>query len=76
MKSEIEDIAEKALKLSSTARAYLAEVLLKSLDHEEDFSISDEWMNEIHNRCREIDDGEVQLVSAEDALAQLQKKYS
>jgi putative addiction module component (TIGR02574 family) len=76
MKSEIEDVAEKALKLSATARAYLAEVLLESLDHEEDFLISDEWMNEIHHRCREIDNGKVQLISAEDALARLQSKSS
>lgn len=76
MKSEIEDIAKKALKLSSTARAYLAEMLLESLDHEEDFLVSDEWLSEIHHRCRDIDDGKIQLISAEDALAQLQSKYS
>ena len=57
MKSEIEDIAEKALKLPTTARATLVEILLESLDHEEDFLISEEWMNEIQKRCREIDEG-------------------
>lgn len=76
MKSEIEDIAEKALKLPSNARASLAEILLESLDHEENFLISEEWMNEIQKRCREIDEGKVQLIPAEDALAQLQKKYA
>lgn len=73
MKSEIEEIAEKAFKLPSTARASLAELLLESLDYEEDFLISDEWMNETHKRCREIDEGKMQLISAEDALTQLQK---
>ncbi|MFO1429039.1 MAG: addiction module protein [Candidatus Competibacteraceae bacterium] len=76
MKSEIEDIAEKALKLPTTARASLAEILLESLDHEEDFLISEEWMKEIQKRCREIDEGKVQLIPAEDALAQLRKKYT
>ncbi|GEM19652.1 addiction module antitoxin RelB [Nitrosococcus oceani] len=76
MKSDIEEIAEKALKLPSTARASLAELLLESLDYEEDFLISDEWMKEIQKRCREIDEGKVQLISAENALVQLQKKYS
>jgi putative addiction module component (TIGR02574 family) len=76
MKSEIEEIAEKALKLPSTARAFLAEMLLESLDYEEDFPISDEWIQEIQARCREIEEGSVQLISAEDALAQLQEKYS
>ena len=76
MQSEINDIVGKVLKLSPSTRAYLAEVLLQSLDHEEDFQISDEWMKEIHHRCREIDEKKVQLVMAEDALVQLQKKYS
>ena len=75
MTSEIKELAEKALKLPSTARASLAEILLESLDYEEDFLISNEWMNEIQERCRQIDEGKVNLISAEDALAQLQKKY-
>ncbi|EDZ68223.1 hypothetical protein NOC27_1550 [Nitrosococcus oceani AFC27] len=33
-------------------------------------------MKEIQKRCREIDEGKVQLISAENALVQLQKKYS
>lgn len=71
MKSEIEDIAERALKLPTTTRASLAEILLESLDHEEDFLISKEWMNEIQKRCREIDEGKVKLIPAEDTVAQL-----
>lgn len=76
MKSQIEEIAEKALKLSSITRASLAEILLESPDYEEDFLISDDWMNEIQKRCREIDEGKAPLISAEDVLARLQKKYS
>ena len=76
MKSEVEEITEKALLLPSTARASLAELLLESLDYEDDFLVSEEWMNEIHKRCREIDEAKVQLISAENALAELQKKYS
>ena len=55
MKSRVEEVAKKALKLPSSARASLAEILLESLDHEEDFLISDEWMAEIQRRCREIE---------------------
>jgi putative addiction module component (TIGR02574 family) len=76
MKSEIKDFAEKALELPPAARAYLAELLLESLDHEEDFLISTEWMNEIHQRCHEIDEGKVKLINAEEALTFLQEKYS
>ena len=76
MKSRIKEVAEKALKLPSNARASLAEILLESLDHEEDFPVSDEWMAEVQRRCREIDRGETRLIPAEKALAQLHKKYS
>ena len=37
MQPEIKNIAERVLKLPPTSRAYLAEVLLQSLDYEEDF---------------------------------------
>jgi putative addiction module component (TIGR02574 family) len=76
MSMELEEIAEKALMLSPTARAQLAEILLESLDYEEGFVISPEWMTEIRRRCREIDNGEVQLLPGEEALAELHKKYS
>lgn len=76
MKSEVEEIAEKVLKLSSNARASLAEILLESLDYEEDFLVSEEWINEIQKRFREIDEGKVQPIAAEDALAKLEQKYS
>jgi len=76
MSAEIEEIAEKALMLSPGARAQLAEILLESLDYEEDFAISAEWMSEVHRRCREIDSGEVELLLGEEVLADLQKKYS
>jgi hypothetical protein len=49
---------------------------IENLDYEEDFVISPEWMTEIHRRCQEIDSGEVELLSGEEALADLQKKYS
>lgn len=75
MDSEIEAIAEKALKLSPSARAYLADMLLESLDYEEDFLVSEEWMTEIQKRCREIDRGEVKLIPGEEALTHLQRKY-
>ncbi|HEX9942246.1 MAG TPA: addiction module protein [Thermoanaerobaculia bacterium] len=76
MSVDIDDITERALMLSPGARAQLAEILLESLDYEEDFVISPEWMAEIRRRCREIDSGEVELLSGEEALAELQKKYS
>lgn len=76
MKSETQNITKKALKLSPSARAYIAEILLESLDFDEDFPISKEWMNEIQKRCSEIDNGKVELIPGKDAISHLHKKYS
>jgi putative addiction module component (TIGR02574 family) len=76
MHVEVQEIAEKVLQLSSEARAYLAEMLLESLDHEEDFAVSDEWRTEIRKRCREIEEGKVELIPGDQAMAALQLKFS
>lgn len=75
MTHKIEDILDSAMALHPNTRAYLAEVLLESLDFEEDFPIEEEWMNEIRRRCREIDEEKVELISGEKGLAQLHKKF-
>ncbi len=75
MNSEVANIAEKALSLSTPARAYIAEVLLESLDYEEDFPVSEDWLNEIRRRCREIDNGKAELIPGETVLRNLSEKY-
>ncbi len=75
MTLEVENVAKKALNLSPSARAYLAKILLESIDYEEDFTISKEWIDEIHRRCKQLDDGEVELIDGEEALGALRKKY-
>jgi hypothetical protein len=75
MSQKIEEIVKSALSLPVNTRAYLAEVLLESLDLEEDWAVSDVWMNEIMRRCLEIDEGKVELISGRQGLEQLQRKY-
>ncbi len=75
MEKNAENIAKMALGLSTTARAYIAELLLESLDFEEDFEVPEHWMDEIEKRCREIDAGEVDLIDGNTALAELRAKY-
>lgn len=65
-----------ALKLAPETRAYVAERLLESLDFEEDFAISDEWMEEVRRRCDEIDSGAAALEEGESVIAELREKYS
>ncbi len=76
MAQKIKDIVDSALALPSNSRAYIAEVLLESLDFEEDFPISDEWLKEISKRCQQIDAGKVELIPGDEGLAKLENKYS
>ncbi len=59
---------KKALELPREARALIAEKLLESLDFEEPFETSREWHEEIARRCREIDEGAVDLVPGDNVL--------
>lgn len=75
MVRKIEDIIDSLLALPANSRAYLAELLLESLDFQEDFPIDNEWLKEIKKRCQEIDEGKVKLIPGNEGLANLQKKY-
>ena len=72
----IETITELALKLSPSARARIAEILLESLDYEEDFAVSDAWRLEILKRCQEIDSDPSLLADGDSILADLRQRYS
>ena len=52
------------------------EMLWESLDFEENFAISQEWMQEILRRCAEIDSGTAKLTDSENVIAELREKYS
>jgi len=75
MKPSPQKIIEDAMQLEPTTRAFVAESLLESLDFEEDFSLSEEWGQEIRRRCEEIDSGKAILVEGETVLANLRKKF-
>ena len=74
MEREVKTIVQNIMVLPKHVRAYLAEVLLESLDFEEDFPIGEDWIDEITRRCREIDEGTVDLIPGEEGLAQLRKQ--
>ena len=61
MAAGIHDLVNEALALPEASRAFLAEKLLESLDYDEDFTVSDEWREEIRRRCKELDDGKSRL---------------
>ena len=69
MKTTIDTIITEILSLSPQARAYLAEKLIESLDSEPQVVLSPAWKEEVRKRCREIDDGTVELCGSDDVLA-------
>jgi len=74
MNPKIEHVMKQALELPSQVRAFIAEKLLESLDFEEPFEVSNEWRDEINRRCRQIDEGEVQLIPGDKVLKEAIKR--
>jgi putative addiction module component (TIGR02574 family) len=72
---DAQTITEQALKLAPAARAYIAEILIESLDYEEDFPVSEEWRQEIQKRCKEIDANPELLLDGEQVMAELRQRY-
>ena len=72
--AKTDSIIDEILHLPRESRALLAEKLLESLDYEEGFEVSPEWMDEIKRRCREIDNGTVALSSSEQVFEELDSK--
>ncbi|MBM4028021.1 MAG: addiction module protein [Planctomycetes bacterium] len=69
MKTKIDDIMTEAMDLPTPLRAFLAAKLIESLDADGAPELSADWKEEIGRRCREIDEGAVRLVDAEEAFA-------
>jgi putative addiction module component (TIGR02574 family) len=58
-----------ALALSPQARAFVAERLLESLDADVGTGLSPAWREELLRRCREVDEGQVELRDAAQVFA-------
>jgi len=69
MKTPIDTIMAEVLSLSPQVRAFVAEKLIESLDSEPDIVLSPAWSEELHKRCRDLDEGSVELRNAEDVFA-------
>jgi putative addiction module component (TIGR02574 family) len=75
MSPNAKKILEEAMQLEPGTRALIAETLLESLDFEEDFEISQAWLDEIQRRCEQIDRGAVELIDSDAVMAELRKKH-
>ena len=62
--------------LSPEDRAELADFLIESLDEEREEGWDEAWNAELTRRLREIEEGKVVGVPAEQVIARLRAKYS
>jgi putative addiction module component (TIGR02574 family) len=69
------NITDEVLHLPRASRAFLAEKLLESLDFDDAFPVSTEWMEEIYRRCQELDEGKVNLIPAGKVFADLDREF-
>ena len=69
MSMTADKIVSEALSLAPHARAFVAERLIESLDAVPGTEISALWREEIRKRCREVDEGQVELRDAADVFA-------
>jgi len=76
MPLSLEQIASEILALPVPSRAFLAEKLLESLDHEEDFSVNAAWVLEVKKRCQEMDAGTVQEIPSEQVFSELRRELA
>ena len=68
MPNVIAKVLAEALDLPPSARAFLAEKLIESLDADPAAALSPAWQETVRQRCREIDEGLVKLREAEEVF--------
>ncbi len=67
MEIQLETLEAEALKLTSSERAAFAQLLLASLD--EDAEIDEAWAAEAERRIADVENGKVQVIALDEALA-------
>jgi hypothetical protein len=68
MSTTVDKIVSEALSLPADARAFVAEKLIESLDVGPAGELSPAWREEVRKRCRQLDEGLVELLDAEDVF--------
>ncbi len=68
--STLTDVTEQALALPADDRVVLAQRVWDSVEHFADPAVERAWMDEADRRWREIKEGKVQCVPADDVMKQ------
>lgn len=75
MTTVMKQLMNEALELSVSERAELAHILISSIDESAAEDTSSAWDMELEKRVREIREGVVKGIPAEEVLAKLEAKY-
>lgn len=75
MPPELERITQEVLALPATSRALLAQKLMESLEDGEHDEVARAWAEVAEHRCREIDEGAVELLPGDDVMSELFARY-
>ena len=62
--------------LPCPVRAFVAKQLIESLDADDSEDLSPEWENEVEKRCKEIDDGIVDLIPGDEVFRKAYARLS
>jgi len=68
----LKQLESEALHLSETERAELAQKLILSLDAAKEQDLDEEWLLEAQNRAKELDEGSVQPIPADEVRKKAQ----
>ena len=74
MQPSLQELEAQVMSLNAGDRAHLLERLIDSF--EVDQAIQEEWITEALRREREVADGKVQLVPANEAIARIRKSLT
>jgi putative addiction module component (TIGR02574 family) len=76
---DLEELKQRALRLSAAEREELAQFLIESLDpvaeDADEAEIERAWLIEVERRVGEIERGEVELILGDEAFARLREKF-
>ena len=73
MSTPVGELFRQASELDEHDRPTLAELLLESLEHEDDADVESAWKEEIERRLAELDADRVQLVPWDEVKAKLMR---
>lgn len=76
MSTRADTILDTALALSANERAWLASELIASLDEVKDSDVEAAWATEIERRIAEVESGEAETISWEEARTRIRASLS